>query len=306
MAVPEDAGFDAGSDEADAGFDAGPGELDAGSYQPYWDGGQTQYPDGGSGPFLLRVVAANTTSGNLQSYTPGHGVRIFQGLKPDVALVQEMNYGGNTPADIRAFVDAAFGPEFWFYREPTGQIPNGVVSRYRIAEVGFWDDPETNTREFAWARIDLPGSRDLWAVSVHLLTGGNRTAEAQALLARLQALPADDYVVLGGDFNSPSRGDGSASTLSTYFKTSAPYPVDQAGNDKTNANRSSPYDWVLADSQLQAASTPVVIGGNRFDAGLVFDSRVYTPLGDVAPVLAGDSDAPSMQHMAVVRDFLLP
>jgi len=35
----------------------------------------------------------------------------------------------------------------------------------------------------------------------------------------------------------------------------------------------------------------------------VFDSRVYTPLSDVAPVLSTDSAATNMQHMAVVRDF---
>jgi hypothetical protein len=37
----------------------------------------------------------------------------------------------------------------------------------------------------------------------------------------------------------------------------------------------------------------------------VFDSRVYTPLEDVAPVLRADSQATNMQHMPVVKDFLL-
>jgi Immunoglobulin domain len=35
----------------------------------------------------------------------------------------------------------------------------------------------------------------------------------------------------------------------------------------------------------------------------VFDSNVYTPLSDVAPVLAGDSG--QAQHMAVMKDFLI-
>jgi len=38
----------------------------------------------------------------------------------------------------------------------------------------------------------------------------------------------------------------------------------------------------------------------------VFDSRVFQPLADVAPIQPGDSAAPNMQHMAIVRDFLVP
>jgi hypothetical protein len=37
----------------------------------------------------------------------------------------------------------------------------------------------------------------------------------------------------------------------------------------------------------------------------VFDSRVYTPLADVSPVLMTDSAAVNMQHMGVVKDVLL-
>lgn len=40
--------------------------------------------------------------------------------------------------------------------------------------------------------------------------------------------------------------------------------------------------------------------------GLVVDTRIYTPLGDLAPAELADSDAANMQHMAVVRDFLVP
>jgi hypothetical protein len=51
---------------------------------------------------------------------------------------------------------------------------------------------------------------------------------------------------------------------------------------------------------------PVEIAANRFPFGLVFDSRVYDPVSDVLPVLETDSAAVGMQHMAVVRDFLIP
>src|SRR5215467_14104381 len=93
-----------------------PVEADA----PY-DGGTdaTRPPDGAPdaalGPSNLRVMAANLTSGSSQSYDPGEGLRIFEGLKPDVVLIQEFNYGANTDAAARAMVDAAFGPNFSYY-----------------------------------------------------------------------------------------------------------------------------------------------------------------------------------------------
>src|SRR5688572_942624 len=89
----------------------------------------------------LRLMAGNITSGTLQSYDPGHGIRIFQGTDPDVAMIQEFNYGTNSAADLRSFVDQAFGPTFSYCREAGAQIPNGVVSRYPILQCGEWDDP---------------------------------------------------------------------------------------------------------------------------------------------------------------------
>lgn len=257
----------------------------------------------------IRIVAANLTSGNGQNYDPGHGSRILQGLKPDIVLVQEFNYLSNTAADFRAWVDTNFGTTFYYMREPSpGQIPNGVVSRYPILASGEWEDTNVSNRDFAWARIDIPGDKDLWVISVHLLTtsSGNRNAEASQILNYIaaQGIPAGDYVALGGDFNTDGRTEACINTLSAYFVTGGPYPVDQSGNGGTNSGRNKPYDWVLVDADLQALKTPVVLGANSFANGLVFDSRVYSPLP--SPVLAGDSAATNMQHMAVVRDFLIP
>ena len=50
---------------------------------------------------------------------------------------------------------------------------------------------------------------------------------------------------------------------------------------------------------------PVRLAGHEFPSGLVFDSRVFTPLDKVPPVQLGDSGVQNMQHMAVVRDFRL-
>lgn len=254
----------------------------------------------------VRVMAANLTSGNNQSYeTPG--IDIFQGLHPDVVVVQEFNYASGS---LRSLVDTAFGTDFSFYVEPrTGGIPDGVVSRFPILQSGVWADASTPDRAFAYARIDVPGPVDLWAVSVHLLTTGatERATEATQLLGYVQAqVPTGDYLVIGGDFNTDTASEQALTILSAAVVTAPPYPADQSGNTNSSINRNHPHDWVLASPGLDALEEPVVIGSGTFATGLVFDSRVFTPLSDVAPVLATDSDASGMQHMPVVRDFGLP
>lgn len=257
----------------------------------------------------IRVMAANITSGNNQSYDAGQGTRIFQGLDPDVVLIQEFNYGDNSANSLRSWVNTTFGSQFIYFRETGAQIPNGIISRWPILESGQWNDAQVSNRDFAWARIDIPGPVDLWAVSVHLLTSNatDRQAEAQALRSYIQGkVPASAYLVLGGDLNTGSRSESALSTLASIVQTSGPYPVDQNNNGNTNAGRAKPYDWVLADTDLAAYAVPVVVGSSSFANGLVFDSRVFNPLSAVAPVQSGDSGATNMQHMGVVRDFRVP
>ena len=256
----------------------------------------------------LRLLAANLTSGNSQDYVPGHGIRIMDGLNPDVVMIQEFSYGNNTPASIRQMVDMAFGPDFFYFRETGATLPNGIISRFPILAAGQWNDPETATRDFAWARIDIPGNIDLWAVSVHLLTDDiRRNPQALDLVDYVRAMvPAGDYLSIGGDFNSDSRTEAALNTLSQVVRTAGPYPVDQSNDPDTNANRTSPYDAVYVNAGLQGRATGVVLGGMTFANGLVFDTRKFSPLSAAAPALMADSDAPNMQHMAVVRDFLLP
>ncbi|MES2709703.1 MAG: endonuclease/exonuclease/phosphatase family protein [Verrucomicrobiota bacterium] len=257
----------------------------------------------------LRIMTGNISSGNQQSYDSGEGARIFQGLKPDVVLIQEFNYSTGTAAAIRTFVDTTFGTSFAYYREGGAQIPNGVISRYPILESGEWDDPKVTNRDFAWARIDIPGDRDLWAVSVHFLTTSatNRNDEAQALKTFIAGkVPAADYLVIGGDFNCDSRNEALFTSLAGTVITSAPWPADKNGNVNTNASRAKPYDGVYVDTDLNALKTSVIVGGSTFANGLVADTRVYTPISEIAPAMAADSGANQMQHMAVVKDFLLP
>jgi hypothetical protein len=63
---------------------------------------------------------------------------------------------------------------------------------------------------------------------------------------------------------------------------------------------------VLVDADLKAYQTATVIGSSSFAGGLVVDTRVYSPLSEIAPALSGDSGATNMQHMAVIKDFLVP
>src|SRR5262249_50430386 len=153
----------------------------------------------------------------------------LEALHPDVAMMQEMNFTG----DARSLVDAAFGPEFSFFRQDGVSIPNGVVSRFPIIASGVWDDPSAPDRDFVWAHVDLPGARDLWAVSVHLLTSNatTRAGEASVLVQNLTAnVPATDYVAIAGDLNTGSRGEGALATLGQIVSVLGPYPDDQAGN----------------------------------------------------------------------------
>ena len=257
----------------------------------------------------LRVMAANISSGPSLVYGPAEGVRIFQGLHPDVVLIQELVVGGNTTAEVDSFVTTTFGAGFSYYREPAVQIPNGIISRYPILDAGTWVDPAVANRGFAYAKLDLPGPYPLWAISLHLLTTGaaQRATEVTSLVAQVKMLiPAADYLVVGGDFNTPVRTEACIMGLSEIVVTTAPYPADGAGNDNTSGPRSKPHDWLLADSDLAAFGLPVAIGQRGYVGGLVFDSRVFTPLSDVAPVQLMDSAAQNMQHMPVVRDFLVP
>lgn len=289
-------GTDFGSTAGDAGTDAG---SDAGT-----DAGTDAGPASGH----VRIMAGNLTSGNNQSYDPGDGIRIFQGLKPDVAMIQEFNFGAGDDAAIRSFVDTAFGTGYSVQRQTGVQIPNGVVSRFPILQGGTWDDTQVTNRDFVWARIDVPGPNDLWAISVHLLTSSAsvRNTEASALVALIrQNVPSTDFVAIGGDFNTGTRTEAAITTFGQILDVGAPFPADQSGNQNTNESRAKPYDWVLVSSLLDAHRVPTVIGSVTLADGLVFDSRVFTPLSAVSPVRSGDSSSLNMQHMGVVKDFEL-
>jgi len=309
-----------GDDDIDASSSSGSGggvavaSSSSVGGQPAAGGGGTAGVGGSGGQpatTRVRVVAANLTSGNDQSYDGGHGIRILSGIDADVILLQEMSYGNDSAAAMSELTaeicaDCAYvrGPGV---AHPNG-IPNGIITRLPVLESGHWVDPEVDNRTFVWARLDAPGSRDLWAISVHLLASNatDRDAEAEALLTSILAtIPQTDFMILGGDLNTNNRNEFAINTLASVFATSGPYPRDQDGNSNTNEPRSRPYDWVLDDTDLSPRRGATVIGGQSFPTGAVIDTRVYTPLSDISPAQVGDSGVPGMQHMAVVRDYFL-
>lgn len=297
---PTDAGADA---TADGGPRDGGSPFDAGPPAPL-------VCDSGA-PITARLVAGNITSGNLQSYAPGDGGRIFKALKGDVVMIQEFNYNSNSEADIRGFVTRYFGADY-SYTRGSGQIPNGVISRFPILASGEWVDSSVSNRAFTWAKIDLPGPRDLVAVSVHLLTSSssNRATEANQLKGYLQANVTDgSFIAVGGDFNTDSRSETALNNFSAILSTGSPYPADQKGNDSTNTGRTKPYDWLIVSPSLQARRVNTQLGSVGHPNGAVFDSRVFSPIsslntaGGPDALTGSESAASNMQHMAVIRDF---
>lgn len=266
---------------------------------------------------VLRVMAANLTSGSNQAYE-GPGLRIFQGLKPDIVAIQEFNYSNNSPAAFRTMVDLALGKEFaWFRESGAGySIPNGIISRFPILSSGSWEDVDAgvNDRGFAWARIDIPGTNDLYVVSVHLKASSGsdnparRFAEATNLVNLITSnFPPQAWTIVAGDCNIYDPSELAYQRLATRFSDN-PVPTDaeSAGDPDTNLSRSERYDYVFPSQSLATKLVPTIVGTRTFSKGLVFDSRVYVPLSDVAPVLASDSGATGMQHMGVVRSFNVP
>lgn len=270
----------------------------------------------------VRVMASNLSSGNDQRYE-SPGLNILKGLKPDIVAMQEFNvsnsFGINTPAALSNMVATTLGTNFVYFRESGAgyTIPNGIISRHPFVASGSWVDSDTgvNDRGFAWAQIDLPGTNNLYVVSVHLKAGDKTSAPSDASrraaqAAELKAListnfPANAWIIVAGDFNLYTETEVAITTLETFLSDS-PVPADQNGGTNTNAGRSERYDRVLPSFTLTNLLIGVQMPSRSYASGLVFDSRVYTPLTDVPPVVSTDSGALNMQHMGVVKDFLIP
>jgi endonuclease/exonuclease/phosphatase family metal-dependent hydrolase len=268
----------------------------------------------------VRVMASNLTSGSGQSYEAA-GIRILQGLKPDIVAMQEFRYNSSTSdAQLRQLVDTAFGTNFFYYREVGSyNIPNGIVSRWPILSSGTWEDVDAgvNDRGFAWAKIDLPGTNELYVVSIHLKASSGsdnasrRNAEATNLVNLIHAnFTNNAWIVVAGDCNIYSTSEGAYQCLSTNFSDS-PIPTDAESGGNANTSEPEPrarrYDYVFPSQSFSNQLVATVFPSRTFPKGLVFDSHIYTPLSDVSPVAYDDSHVDTgMQHMGVMRTFNVP
>ena len=261
----------------------------------------------------VAVMAANITSGSNQEYE-GPGNRIFQALCPDVALVQEFNMTNGTSETVyRAWVDQTFGTNFSYCHEPlaSANIPNGIVSRWPIVEYGEWDDTTLSDRDFVWAKIDLPGDKYLYAVSLHIKASSGyesqRTTETRALTNYIAQAgwSTNDYLAIGGDFNLQTRTETALSVLTAKVTSDAHQSADQVGNKNTNSGRDKPYDLVLPSPNLDARHRTYYFGGYSYANGIVYDTRITWASGLPSPSLSADSAAANMQHMGAMKIFEL-
>ncbi|MDP8236515.1 MAG: hypothetical protein P9M08_09025 [Candidatus Erginobacter occultus] len=270
---------------------------------------------------VITVMTANLNSGVPPSsdWYREASLRIFKGLQPDIVLIQEFIVDSGTTR--RAFVDQAFGEDYYFYCAPeTGgdwAMPNGVISRWPITAQGYWNDPQVSNRNFAWAVIDLPGLVDLQLASVHLKAGDEsgdlttRRAEAELLKTYVQNnFDNGQYIIVGGDLNLQQESEPTLNYFKSYLNAVAQRPADRNGDRDTNSTtpRSKPYDWIMPNQLLDGYHATLYVGipGQAYSEGIVFDDQVFVPLSAVPPIRSGDSRLSQCYHMAVMKAFDIP
>ncbi|MCB1070187.1 MAG: endonuclease/exonuclease/phosphatase family protein [Kiritimatiellae bacterium] len=256
------------------------------------------------------VMAANLSaqSSECETVQGPSSERIFRALAPDIVAMQEWNV--TNAGGYRAFVDANFGTGFSYYveNESACAMPNGIISRWPIIASGEWQDTQLSNRDFAWATIDIPGSVDLHVVSVHLKADATsadidkRELQTRALTNYLAQLPGDDYIVVAGDFNIHSTSEACYQILSTTLNDDHK-PVDRVGDRDTNIPRNERYDYIFPNDRLNALHATCTVAGVSFPEGLVFLDSQWSP--PPSPVLSGDSTAPGIQHLAVMKAFTI-
>src|SRR5438045_3792026 len=93
------------------------------------------------------------------------------------------------------------------------------------------------------------GNNQSWTAGEGLRSSiGSRAPEGNELASDIaHAVPAGDYVAIGGDFNTSARTETVIANLAGTVVTTAPWPADESGNANTNFSRAKPYDWVLVN-----------------------------------------------------------
>jgi endonuclease/exonuclease/phosphatase family metal-dependent hydrolase len=114
----------------------------------------------------------------------------FQGLKPDIVAIQEFQVA----AAHRPMTSARWWTRLLDRVQLLLRTQQRHPERHRESLAypcgRHMDDPFLTDRDFAWARIDLPGPNDLYVVSVHLHGSGGRAIAAQKqILSRTRSRP---------------------------------------------------------------------------------------------------------------------
>lgn len=258
----------------------------------------------------LRIMAANATSGSDQLYE-APGMNMLYAMDPDIIIIQEF---AGSAEEVVQNLEEHFHTKY-SYHKGKGRIGNGIIVKGENKIKNTYTHPSIistlRDRYYEAAIVDIPGDKDLLVVSLHLYTKASEDQVSQideypdvAKFIHSILNEGDYYVAVGGDFNS------STNYYVNYYwnsmlATDITYPRDQNGNFKTNASRRRHYDWILVDKKFQEFSVPTQIGSQTFPNGYVLDSRVHSPLSEISPVEYDDSDAPNMQHMPVIRDFMI-
>jgi endonuclease/exonuclease/phosphatase family metal-dependent hydrolase len=270
---------------------------------------------------VITVMTANLNSGTppYSDWYRDSAKRIFQGLQPDIVLIQEFNVPSSTTRS--QFISEALGAGYYYYVEPavggSWAMPNGVISRWPLKSQGVWSDSYNSNRNFAWAVIDVPGPIDLQVVSLHLKAGDGpderdtRYNEANQLKNYVQAnFDNGQYIIVAGDLNLQwEYGESSLNVFKSYLNADSHRPADHTGDRNTNATgppRTRAYDWIMPNSLLNRFHATLDIGPQAYPEGIVFDSEVFSPLSLVSPITWSDSRDYSCTHMAVMKVYDIP
>ncbi|NJN48056.1 MAG: hypothetical protein HC808_18035 [Candidatus Competibacteraceae bacterium] len=166
--------------------------------------------------------------------------------QPAVVLFQNFIIGDNSPSDLDDWVITNFGAEFTYVHDAKSTVPSAVISRFTIAEYGVWSDLESKYGDgrSLYARIDLPGERDLWVINAHLSPESElRLRQTETLLERIiTQLPKEDFLLFGGQLNITDNADPALGLLQEILIVEDPLVIKQDDGDV--------YDWLLADTEL--------------------------------------------------------
>lgn len=137
-------------------------------------------------------------------------------LSSDVVFLQEVlgthhrhgeRYDNWPDAPHYEFLADTMWPDFAYGRNavyPDGHHGNALLSKFPILHYENLDVSITGTEERGLLHtiLDVPGQLDLHAICVHLgLREGHRREQLRLLCRLLDQVPADEPVIVAGDFN---------------------------------------------------------------------------------------------------------